>query len=706
MLSKCVRKNKQDRLVAATHVMASRSALLPHLCIPMLALCTVSITAVFAREITPHYPDSMNGESKNSSINDKSSNANMVVTATGFKQQQREAPATISVIDQQALTLQIHRNAGEVINNIPGVAVTNGASDIISGDIMIRGMNSEYTTYMVNNVKQNTGESRPYGQDIGAEINFMPPLSAIEHIEVIRGPMSSLYGSDAIGGVVNVITKKPYGLQNWTGAIASNLYVQQHSVFANTNQLNLFLMGPLLPNVLGVSLAADWSARGDDKRDRYFSKHNKQSVDMTFGLAVNETNLLALNIITGRQKKGRVYGPPWSWVFDRDAMTLTHSGWYAQDSIATKNYFQFEQGRSTYTYPGLKKQHVGSYNLVFNSQTTFSFDSNRLTFGVNITHEELNDRFDVEHKRAPGVEPVTKISRNGWALFAEDGWTLNDVILTASARLDNDQHFGHYFTPKLYGNYALNDHLTIKGGVSSGYKKPELRSNSSEFVTPHGSLPPYPYLTVGNGHLKPESSVNTEAGLYYNQDNLSLDGTLFYTDFKNKIDEQDICISERRQCTVRGYQQAKSVSTFFNVGKASVYGLELNSGWKLTETLKIDINYTFNHSEQKTGNYKGYALNDFPKHMANLSLNWSVTPDLNFWGQVNYRSANRLSSAGNRYQAYTLINIGASYQLNHHIKLLASVANLLDEDPHRTSRWGQYGLVEGRHYNLGIRAEF
>lgn len=76
-----------------------------------------------------------------------------------------------------------------------------------AGSIMIRGMDPSYTAFMVNSVKQNTGESRPYGHDIGTEANFLPPMEAIERIEVIRGPMSSLYGSDAIGGVVNVITK-------------------------------------------------------------------------------------------------------------------------------------------------------------------------------------------------------------------------------------------------------------------------------------------------------------------------------------------------------------------------------------------------------------------------------------------------------------------------------------------------------------------
>ena len=139
----------------------------------------------------------------------RNSEDEMVITASGFSQQKREAPATISVIDRKTLDIQPDRSIGEAIKNLPGVSVTN-SSGMNAGSIMIRGMDPSYTAFMVNSVKQNTGESRPYGHDIGTEANFLPPMEAIERIEVIRGPMSSLYGSDAIGGVVNVITKKPY----------------------------------------------------------------------------------------------------------------------------------------------------------------------------------------------------------------------------------------------------------------------------------------------------------------------------------------------------------------------------------------------------------------------------------------------------------------------------------------------------------------
>lgn len=658
------------------------------------------IAALSGGSIFSAYADELTDISRNSEDE-------LVVTATGFSQQKREAPATISVIDGKTLDIQPNRNIGEAIKNIPGVSVT-GSSGMSSASIMIRGMEPSYTAFMVNSVKQNTGESRPYGHDIGTEASFLPPLEAIEQVEVIRGPMSALYGSDAIGGVVNVITKKPYGVKDWIGTITANTWLQEHQYSGNTSQINLFTMGPVIPDVLGFSVAADWLDRRDDNINNYFGKHNRKSIDMALGLAASESNLFDLRVVAAEQEKSRTRkrGAPWSWLFDRDAVTLTHTGWYAQETIATSNYINYEKGRSKYVYNGQTPQYVQTENYVANTQTTFSFDNHKLIAGASFTREELNDRFDVASKTLPGSIPVTKISRNGWALFAEDNRTIDDFILTTSARMDRDDNFGTHITPKLYGNRAFSRDWVVKGGISAGYKKPELRATSGDFITPHGSTVPYPFLTTGNDDLKPEKSVNSELGLYWTGSSLALDGTIFYTKFSDKIAEQTICeTTATRQCSVNGYV-ADSVDKYFNVSKADVRGVELNADWQINASFKVNANYTYNHSEQKSGIHKGYALNDYPRHMANLSLNWAATQSLDVWSTLNYRSSNRNSGNNYAYDAYTMVDAGVRYRLNKHTQLMAGIYNLLDEDAKLTTSWNKSGQVEGRRYNLGARVEF
>lgn len=248
----------------------------------------------------------------------------MVVTATGFSQERREAPATISVLDEKALNTRSNQNVTEALREMPGVLVGNGHGSLATGDVQMRGMDSTYTSFMVNGIKQSTRESRPYGHHIGSEAAFMPPLAAIERVEVIRGPMSSLYGSDAIGGVVNVITKKAYNLEKWTGVLEDNYFLQEKSEYGNTNQTNAFFMGPVVPGKLGVSVGADYLDRRDDDSptQERFVKHQAGNLDATISLSPTDTQLWDLNAAKGNQEKTH-NDKAWYWGFDRDAVSLS-----------------------------------------------------------------------------------------------------------------------------------------------------------------------------------------------------------------------------------------------------------------------------------------------------------------------------------------------------------------------------------------------
>jgi len=140
----------------------------------------------------------------------------LVVTASGHAQSVEAAPASVTVINRRQLDRQQYRDVTDALRSVPGLVVTGGGAGDRGADVAMRGMPAQYTLILVDGKRVSSRETRPNGS-AGFEQDWLPPLQAIERIEIIRGPMSTLYGSDAIGGVVNVITRKV--TDTWHGSV-------------------------------------------------------------------------------------------------------------------------------------------------------------------------------------------------------------------------------------------------------------------------------------------------------------------------------------------------------------------------------------------------------------------------------------------------------------------------------------------------------
>lgn len=185
--------------------------------------------------------------------------APMVVTAAGFSQVITNAPASISLLTREELLEKRVNSLAEAIAEIEGVDVGAAAGKTGGLNISIRGMPSDYTLILVDGRRQNTaGNVTPNGFGETAT-SFLPPPSAIERIEVIRGPMSTLYGSDAMGGVVNLITRKVG--ERWSGSVTLGGTIQGERDFGDSGSLNTYVSGPLVPGLLGLTLRGSLFAR-------------------------------------------------------------------------------------------------------------------------------------------------------------------------------------------------------------------------------------------------------------------------------------------------------------------------------------------------------------------------------------------------------------------------------------------------------------
>lgn len=186
-----------------------------------------------------------------------------VVSAAGYEQKITDAPASISVITKEDLQKKSYTNLLDAVRDIEGVDIGESTDKSGQGTVSIRGMGADYTLVLVDGKKQNNNGDIYPNNFGGLQFANIPPLSMIERIEVIRGPMSTLYGADAMGGVINIITKK---ISNeWTGSIAHGRTFHSKSHWGNENTTDVAIMGPLIENKLGLSLRGSFYDKEESK---------------------------------------------------------------------------------------------------------------------------------------------------------------------------------------------------------------------------------------------------------------------------------------------------------------------------------------------------------------------------------------------------------------------------------------------------------
>ncbi|MCG7541549.1 ligand-gated channel protein [Pseudoalteromonas sp. OF7H-1] len=625
----------------------------------------------------------------------------IVVSASGFEQLLKNAPASVSVINQEALQQRFYRDLTDAMTDVPGVVVTGGGD---REDISLRGMGSQYTLILVDGQRQSSRETRPNSDGPGVEGAWTPPVAAIERIEVVRGPMSSLYGSDAIGGVINIITKKTP--DEWHGEVRVDATSQENSRSGDIYQANFFAAGSLIKDTLGVQIYGQTTHRDEDEivsgfrgRDADTLKvklaytpsdeHEwlldygiaSQTLDATLGKTVA---MLAPGEPCGRR------GCPESTTteYDSESISLTHNGYWSFGS--SRSYVKHEEFDN-------KSREMTVKNVDFQSLWTLPLgESHTSSIGVAYLNEDLTD------KTSNRISDLQQVDNDQWSVFAEDEWRIVEPFaLTMGLRYDKDGNFGGHVSPRLYGVYTASDAVTVKGGISTGFRAPNLRQSTAAWgqVSRGGNI-------YGNPDLSPETSINYEVGVYVElAKGISTSATVFYNEFDDKISRVSCPLT---QCTDGPNEFGSLPTTYVNVDEAVTQGGEISFSGQLTEKLKLSANYTYTDSEQKTGVYAGSPLNQLPKHLFQTSLNYQYSDELNTWLRFHYRGEESQPVTGPSQSSlvapsYNLTDLGANYQLNEAIKLGFGIYNLFDEEITEA----EYGYFEdGRRYWASLAWSF
>lgn len=631
----------------------------------------------------------------------------IVVTASAgsVKQNIKDAPASISVITRKDLEEKPYRDLADALSSVPGVITTGGGDN---KEISIRGMDSTYTLTLIDGKRTDSRETSRLADGLGQMNAWTPPVSAIERIEVVRGPMSALYGADAMGGVINIITRKV--AKEWSGEVGTDVLLQERSRSGNAYQGNFFLTGPIKQDLLGLQLYGQYSKRNED--DIFYGYRGSKRDNITAKLALTPTRdhdiVFEANHTEQRiqQEPGKTIDPgcvmysyygcddPYDKKVDVDRYSLSHTGRWAFGTSET--YVQQEKFK-------VSSQDILLKNTEFRTSWALPLgDSHLVTIGGGFNRTELHDGF------SNTVTDLYDIKRTQKSVFLEDDWYLTDTFtLTTGARLDDDNRFGKHWSPRIYGVWNMTPDWTLKGGVTSGFKSPGMTQIASGYASVGGFGNIY-----GNPDLKPEKSLNQEIGVLYSEGGVSGGLTLFNNKFKDKI--TDLACAPDEACYLQpggvGYYGPLMPQTYANVDRAITRGVEATLGLPLAHNMTLDTSYTYTYSRQKSGAHEGKPLNKLPRHLLTGTLNYKPMATLSTWARMTYRGKDS-NNVGGTYAmlfpveapSYTTFDMGASYEINKTVSVRAAIYNLGD----KRIGYDDYGFVEdGRRYWLGMTTKF
>ena len=667
----------------------------------------------------------------------------------------------------------------EFVRTMPGVNLTGNTATGQRGNkrqIDLRGMGPENTLILIDGKPVNSRQSERISmrgeRNTRGDSNWVP-VEEIESITVLRGPAATRYGSGAMGGVVNIVTKKVS--KEFKGQV--NLYANQpqDSKEGATRRIGFNLSGPIIQDTLGFRIygnlnktdadAADINAgHGNDSAAGVEGVRNK---DIAGRLQWKISPAQTLILDSSYSRQGNIYNGdtqnsnPRSALVNsladskaetarlyRSAYSLTHDGaWEWGD---TKNVISYERTVNSHLPEGLAGGPEGSYtgldfvqsrlkNLRFSSEANIPFKlgvDNVLTVGAEFTDSKLDDPasntqgFKDQGKTDAfnGISAMRggKASQRNWAAYVEDNISLTDKThLIPAIRFDHNSDSGSNWSPALNFSHQIGENWLVKGGVARAYKAPNLYQTNPDFILytrgqgcPLNAPNSVRCYYMGNGNLKPETSINKEIGLEFNKNGWQASATYFHNAYRNKIVIGDQLIATSNI--------GNWLLQWENTPKATISGIEGNLVIPLHDTLKWSNNFTYMH---KSEDYQGNPLSLVPKHTINSTLSW--TPNERFdanltfthYGRTKPRSVavNRLEQNGNpragvaalssehsqtQVGSYGIWGINAGYNWNKRVAVRGGISNLFDKKLYRTTAGAQTYNEHGRAFYGSLKVSF
>jgi outer membrane receptor for ferrienterochelin and colicins len=564
-----------------------------------------------------------------------------VTTSTKTEREVDEVPVVVEVITKEELEQANVKTVREALEFVVGVNPT-GEGTWGTGAVEMRGMESSHTLILLDGQRFCGGHDAVSLESISVEM--------IEQIEIVKGPVSSLYGSDAMGGVINIITKKSaaksYGNITAEGGSSNTRIYKASTGFGNEK----------------YNVIANYTHNQGDGVDPELDAYDEDIFNINLGLTVNpQSKLEATSYFSrydldddGRSQERSSLNLKWKQTVDE------LSNWYLRGSVFT--FKHWTEDRST-DYQTDSYEGEAGYSRLFGA-------GHLVTAGLQYHLEKSDDN---------GKDYTADQTTN--ALFIQDEIELGDFQVILGTRVDDHELWGTEINPNASIAYRVTEKSRLRASVAKAFSAPNLVKLYGE------GWRMGPHLVHANPDLEPEESLGYQLGWDYRfNERISLRATLFQNDIDNLI--------TYRVDRTTGYPYGMY---WENTDEAMTRGVELNLRAKLSKTLSGTLGYTRLDTEDKE---TGLELASRPQDSVNLTLDWQAAPK---W-QV------RLSGllTGKRYEdeenenklgSYFLLNLGLEHKLTDNYRLFFKADNVTGVEDIEDD----YDL-DGVKYYLGVKA--
>jgi outer membrane receptor for ferrienterochelin and colicins len=614
----------------------------------------------------------------------------VVVSATQSEHEVRAAPASVSVITSAEIEKRNPLDLLDAVRGTPGVTLMGHG---LSGrkTMSMRGLEGKHVLNLID------GRRITPTDDVVGHSDYQYgwlPMGAIERVEIVRGPMSTLYGSEALGGVVNLITRRPK--DRWIGSLGVTGADLLEGDGGGRAGASLFAAGPLGESfelrLFGETNRIGAVPRREDPRYSELEGRKTHTVGASVRLKLAPSHSLEAGWIDGEEERWRddvrTVPAPVRLYKDRYDIERSHgylswrgelAGWRAQAN-AYRSEFDVKNTRTNSVAP---TQPQNFLDVAYDALATTRIGNHRLTFGgeartETMTHPHLaNGKDDATHR----------------ALFVQDELPLGrQLALTAGLRADNHEFFGTEWSPRAYLVWEAMPGLIVKGGYGHAFKAPTLKQVSPVYVGRAG-----PHSFYGNASVRPEKADSVEIGADWQRGPLNLRGTLFHTQVKDMITfflfQTDPPPTNRRH-----YR-------YVNLDKAEITGLETGFTWNITPELQWQSDLTLLETRDKAKNKEMYAR---PKTSVTSRLDWKGGHGWSARLGVEYIGSQLIAATTTtdaRLPAYSLWHASAAKQFGKGMTARLGVDNLTNVRLAEKSPSFSYA-ERGRTLYASLRADF